>query len=268
MGMIDEVKAFDELLEYTELSPQAIALWYAILNRFNRAGWRSPISIANSTLCTKTGLSVAGLKRVRNTLVQIGLISYKPSTSNKAPLYTFVSVVAQSEPHTEPVTVPNTVLHTEPVTVPNTVLHTEPVTVPNTVLHTEPYTEPITRLRLDKDLDKDKKESKPKKVRKSPSNDIPPTREQVHEYCRERNNNVDPDRFYDYYESNGWMVGKHKMKDWKAAVRTWERNGYNSSRPASKQPKETMAERAERLEKEMKADGFETDYDSTSGIPF
>ncbi len=50
----------------------------------------------------------------------------------------------------------------------------------------------------------------------------PPTIDQVAEYCRERKNNVDPQRFIDFYESKGWFVGKNKMKDWKAAVRTWE----------------------------------------------
>ena len=52
-----------------------------------------------------------------------------------------------------------------------------------------------------------------------------PTFEEVAAYCEERNNNVDPQRWLDYYTSNGWKVGKNSMKDWKAAVRTWERNG-------------------------------------------
>lgn len=50
----------------------------------------------------------------------------------------------------------------------------------------------------------------------------PPTLEQVAAYCKERNNNIDPQRFIDYYTSNGWMVGKNRMKDWKAAIRQWE----------------------------------------------
>ena len=54
-----------------------------------------------------------------------------------------------------------------------------------------------------------------------------PTIEEVREYCRERNNNVDPDRWYNYYSSNGWKVGKNPMKDWRAAIRTWERGSYN-----------------------------------------
>lgn len=61
----------------------------------------------------------------------------------------------------------------------------------------------------------------------------PPTLEQVKEYCFERNNNVDAERFIDYYTSNGWKVGKNSMKDWKAAVRTWEKTSYE--KPAQKQ---------------------------------
>ena len=51
-----------------------------------------------------------------------------------------------------------------------------------------------------------------------------PTFEEVEAYCRERNNGVDVARWFDYYTSNGWKVGKNAMKDWRAAVRTWERS--------------------------------------------
>ena len=56
----------------------------------------------------------------------------------------------------------------------------------------------------------------------------PPTVDEVKAYCIERQNNVDAERFMDYYTANGWKVGKNTMKDWKAAVRTWERNGYSA----------------------------------------
>ena len=59
-----------------------------------------------------------------------------------------------------------------------------------------------------------------------------PTLSQITQYCLERNNNVNAEQFYDYYESNGWKVGKNSMKDWKACVRTWERNEYR--KPNSK----------------------------------
>ena len=60
----------------------------------------------------------------------------------------------------------------------------------------------------------------------------PPTIDEVREYCRSRNNNVDPEQFYDFYESKGWMIGKNRMKDWKAAVRTWERDRNRASQSA------------------------------------
>ena len=52
---------------------------------------------------------------------------------------------------------------------------------------------------------------------------VKPTLEQVEEYCLERNNGIDAQKFIDFYESKGWMVGKNKMKDWKACVRKWEK---------------------------------------------
>lgn len=50
-----------------------------------------------------------------------------------------------------------------------------------------------------------------------------PSIDEVRAYCEERNNGIDPSAFIDHYTSNGWMVGRTKMKDWKAAVRNWER---------------------------------------------
>ena len=58
----------------------------------------------------------------------------------------------------------------------------------------------------------------------------PPTIDDVKAYCKERNNKVDPEHWYAHYTANGWMVGRNKMKDWKASVRTWEKNGYSSGR--------------------------------------
>lgn len=50
----------------------------------------------------------------------------------------------------------------------------------------------------------------------------PPTLEEVHAYCTERGNGIDPQAFIDHYTAKGWLVGKTPMKDWRAAVRTWE----------------------------------------------
>ena len=51
-----------------------------------------------------------------------------------------------------------------------------------------------------------------------------PTLEEIKFYCSERNNGIDAQYFFDYYSSKGWLVGKTKMKDWRAAIRLWERN--------------------------------------------
>ena len=51
-----------------------------------------------------------------------------------------------------------------------------------------------------------------------------PTLEEVQQYCLERNNNISAEKFIDYYESNGWKVGRNSMKNWKATVRNWEKN--------------------------------------------
>lgn len=52
---------------------------------------------------------------------------------------------------------------------------------------------------------------------------VPPTLDEVRAYCQERRNTVDPERFMDHYQANGWKVGRNPMKDWKAAVRKWEK---------------------------------------------
>lgn len=90
----------------------------------------------------------------------------------------------------------------------------------------------------------EKEEEKEELLKKDISNEIskkstrqkkfvPPTVEEVAAYCLERKNKVDAAYFVDHYTSNGWKVGKQNMKDWKAAVRTWEKNGYNQ--PSKKQ---------------------------------
>jgi len=50
----------------------------------------------------------------------------------------------------------------------------------------------------------------------------PPSQKDIEIYCQSRNNNVDVNKFFNFYESKGWMVGKNKMKNWKAAIHTWE----------------------------------------------
>lgn len=85
---------------------------------------------------------------------------------------------------------------------------------------------------------------------------VKPSLEEVVAYCRERGNGVDPAAWLAHYESNGWRVGRNPMKDWKAAVRTWEHNASHfggNGRSASH--RETTAQKIERLERERREKG-------------
>lgn len=68
------------------------------------------------------------------------------------------------------------------------------------------------------------KDNLKEKINKKEKRFTPPSLDEVREYCKERKNTVDPETFVDFYTSKGWKVGNQPMKDWKAAVRTWERN--------------------------------------------
>ena len=86
----------------------------------------------------------------------------------------------------------------------------------------EPVDESSTQVRLGKvSIGKVSIDDKPKRF-------TPPTFDEVKAYCIERKNNVDAQRFIDYYTANGWKVGRNSMKDWKATVRTWEKNQYSA----------------------------------------
>ena len=89
----------------------------------------------------------------------------------------------------------------------------------------------------------------------------PPTIEEVAEYCRERGNNVNPQRFVNFYESKGWKVGNQPMKDWKASVRYWEQQdkentGSNVRQmptvPAQNYEQRSYSEQSESLEDLMR----------------
>lgn len=78
----------------------------------------------------------------------------------------------------------------------------------------------------------------------------PPNLEQVEAYCQERGGIVDAQAFIDHYTSNGWMVGRAKMKDWKAAVRNWERkeNQHYSTNNHVNNPTHTSDRQLEELQ--------------------
>lgn len=94
-------------------------------------------------------------------------------------------------------------------------------------------------------------------IKKARRNFVPPTVEEVKQYCLERGNNIDADNFVNHYKANGWMRGKNKIKDWKACVITWEKRD-EKDKPARKLSLGERAtehrKRAERIIAKQEAD--------------
>lgn len=84
----------------------------------------------------------------------------------------------------------------------------------------------VTPIEKEKEIETEKKRERETRARF-----VPPTVKEVAAYCRQRGNRIDPERFVDYYTANGWLVGKNRMKDWRAAVRSWENNGLARGSP-------------------------------------
>lgn len=99
--------------------------------------------------------------------------------------------------------------------------------------------------------------------RKTTKKFVPPTVEEVRAYCLERCNQVDPDSFVDFYESKGWKVGNQSMKNWKAAVRTWERR----EKKKTEQPRRlsrSERQRQEDLELERMCEEYDRSHSEAS----
>lgn len=208
MRYLDEVNAFwDWILTNPDVSTAARVLWFALMHFNNKSGWKREFNVSMSSLELSTGLSKSGVVRARNVLKQCGLISYRVRSGRQSTIYSINYFACHRE--TQNGTQTDTQTETQAETVADTQDGTQAETIPR-----------IDKTRLDN------KESKPKKTA---NRFIPPTREEVIVYAKERNSVVDPDYFCDYYESLNWMRGKTKMKDWKATFRNWERNDYNGA---------------------------------------
>ena len=95
-----------------------------------------------------------------------------------------------------------------------------------------------------KDNDSDNKRTKTSRFK-------PPLVSEVIDYCNQRANQVDPESFIDHYESNGWMRGKTKIKDWKACIRTWEKKA-NEKTTINSRNYETPTDRSRRASEKLR----------------
>ena len=100
-----------------------------------------------------------------------------------------------------------------------------------------------SKLPKEKEKEKEKEKNKDKKDSDPPRRATPPTVAEVAQYCRERGNGIDAEYFVDYYAARGWALSNGKqVKDWRACVRTWEKNGFRT-KPQSNVPAQQYHQR-------------------------
>lgn len=203
MTYIDYLNDFNQWLETNPLPASSQLMYFKLLNIFNRAGWPEEVGVDNLRLqMMLDGAAKTTVVRARDKLVEAGFIAYKKGRKgfpNRYALTRKVSIFATESA---------TVCATENATVSATINATHIKTKDKDIIP------PLT----------------PPSVGRERKRFVPPTAEQVREYCTERQNGIDPEAFVAFYASKGWVVGKSPMKDWKAAVRTWEQKRKQESK--------------------------------------
>ena len=215
MTYIDMLNEFYDFCECNTVSGGAQLLYYTLLGINNRCAWNEWFSRTNVSLSGKMGVSEKVLIRARNELKTLGLIDFV--TSRKRGTCTKYTILNRTKDSTKEVQ-------------KQYKSSTKEVQTPDINRYK-------TKTKKEKDISKDISKKK----------FVPPTVEEVEEYCDSRNNSVDPEKFVDFYASKGWMVGKNKMKDWKAAVRTWE---HKSEQEAEKPKARARPKKAAEKESE------------------
>ncbi len=195
MTYLDMLNEFYDFCECNAVSANAQLLFHTLLAINNKCVWEEWFSRTNVSLSGRMGISEKAFIRARNELKQLGLIDFV--SSKKRGTCTKYCILYNTKGSTKEV---------------------------------QKKYKGSTKEVQKADINRYKTETK---IKKDISDDIskktrtifrPPTVQEVKDYCEQRGNSIDAEYFVDFYASKNWMVGKNKMKDWKACVRTWERN--------------------------------------------
>ncbi|MBK5722537.1 hypothetical protein JGH11_16810 [Dysgonomonas sp. Marseille-P4677] len=212
MSYIELINAAWELREQGVISIHEHDLYTYLIHKCNKLGWKNPFNQPTEIICAVLRINRNALVNRRNKLHSLGLISFKEGKAKSKP--------AEYTLHIRKDTVPDTLT--------NTITNTLTYTLSDTFGYTLPYTNTKDKTREDKTREKEK--TKKEIFRK-------PSLQEVVEYCRHRENDLDPQTFVDFYEAKNWMIGKNKMKDWQACVRTWEGKQNENRHNAAKHSK-------------------------------
>lgn len=205
VNYILEIKSFYEWLEINPgLSPQAVSLWFALLQIANKSGWRAEFSVSLATLQAKSCCGKDSLYTARDKLVQAGLIHFRRAPGGRATFYSLAYFTVAGRGRGEDAAFQAGLDEENGAGIP-----TETANINKPKLKPKP---------------------KPKKDLSEGRDFVIPGLEEVAAYCLQRDNGLDPEKFVAYYDSNGWMIGKNKMANWRQAVVSWEKNQLNQPR--------------------------------------
>lgn len=205
MDLIKQVKGFRMKRADKPISANAICLYYILLEYNNELYFTQWFTLPNSLLTGLTSLSLKSFQRARNELVQKEYIQYKNGKGNQSGSYSLVDLsVIFDQQSVQQLT--------------NNMTNNMSNNMSNSWPSKRPHIYTI------QDNTKQNQTKKEKGTRTSTPKEkfVEPSVEEVRAYCMERKNGVDAQRFVDFYAATGWYRGKNKIKDWKAAVRTWE----------------------------------------------
>jgi hypothetical protein len=213
---------FDFCFENTDLiTPTHTAVYFFCIEHCNRLGWKSKFGLP-----TQMAMEAIGVKNWRtytkafNDIVDWGFIKIIQKSKNQYSS-NIIAIVKNTKALPKAITEANATTDTE--------ANTEAATVKNTKALSKAIQKHSQKQRNGiAHIDKPYNYRTIEQVGEKSTRFIPPTLEDIKNYCLERKNYVDADKFFDFYESKGWMVGKNKMKDWRASVRTWEKEKKGS----------------------------------------
>lgn len=245
MNYIELINNFWKVDMEARFSSVDVHLYFYLLNICNTLAWRNPFYHSNGQLTGALGFSEKTLIASKKRLQEAGLIEYESGDSRrKSSMYllkykNYCNKVSSSVSSFNGSSVSRTGKNGSDLNKVETKLNNIFNNGETTVSQHTPeesnindYSEdslgsgasvqPDEEAALNAKFDKNNSKGKTPVF-------IKPTLEEVAEYCKERANGIDPQQWIDHYTSNGWKVGKNSMKDWKAAVRTWEKNGISNN---------------------------------------
>ena len=220
MKYLNELNSFHEWLQYNpDVSYSARLLWYALMHYNNKCGWKQEFNVATSSLELDTGLSKQSIIRARNVLKQYGRIDFKTRSGRQSTIYEIIPFACHTGTQSD--TQDDTQSDTQGDTQSNTQSNTQGDTI-HRLDKTRLLSTNTNVLVEVESLPQIEKRKATRKVF------VKPTPLEIQNYVNEQNLQIDPARFFDYYEGNGWKVGKNPMKDWKATARNWSRRNEDN----------------------------------------